>query len=255
MPWTTPTLREVRSLVRDAVNASLPGADANVPNSLLRVMSDNQGALCHLTLQYIDWLSLQLLPDTAETEWLDRHGKIWLVNADGSTGRKMASLASGIASFQGMVDGAVVPTGTQLQSAAEMPVGSISPNPDDYLRDACRHRYLVLEHGRWPDPRYRSWRLRQSAGRHIAVHRGADRWRELGRIARNLAGGTDAETDEQLRSRILQRIQNVPMGGSAADYVNWALAVPGVTRAWAAPEQGPGTITVRFLMDDLARRR
>jgi hypothetical protein len=54
VPWTTPTLREVRSLVRDAVHASLPGADANVPNSLLRVMSDNQGALCHLTLQYVD---------------------------------------------------------------------------------------------------------------------------------------------------------------------------------------------------------
>ena len=29
------------------------------------------------------------------------------------------------------------------------------------------------------------------------------------------------------------------------------MAVPGVTRAWAAPEQGTGTITVRFLMDDL----
>ena len=70
-------------------------------------------------------------------------------------------------------------------------------------------------------------------------------------IARNLTGGTDTETDEQLRARILQRIQNPPMGGSAADYVAWALAVPGVTRAWAAPEQGPGTITVRFLMDDL----
>ena len=55
--------------------------------------SINQGALCHLTLQYIDWLSLQLLPDTAETEWLDRHGQIWLVNADGTTGRKMASAA------------------------------------------------------------------------------------------------------------------------------------------------------------------
>ena len=102
MPWSTPTLRDVRSLVRDAVNASLPGADANVPNSVLRVLSDNQGALCHLTLQYVDWLSLQLLPDTAETEWLDRHGDIWLVNADGSTGRKMATLASGTASFQGV---------------------------------------------------------------------------------------------------------------------------------------------------------
>ena len=128
MPWTTPTLREVRSLVRDAVHASLPGADANVPNSLLRVMSDNQGALCHLTLQYVDWLSLQLLPDTAETEWLDRHGQIWLVNADGTTGRKMASLATGVASFQGIIDGTVIPAGTQLQSAADMPAGSDSPN-------------------------------------------------------------------------------------------------------------------------------
>ena len=41
------------------------------------------------------------------------------------------------------------------------------------------------------------------------------------------------------------------MGGAQADYVTWALAVPGVTRAWAASEQGAGTITVRFLMDDL----
>jgi uncharacterized phage protein gp47/JayE len=66
-----------------------------------------------------------------------------------------------------------------------------------------------------------------------------------------LDGGTDVETDDQLRARILQRIRNPPMGGSQADYVTWALAVPGVTRAWAAPEQGIGTITVRFLMDDL----
>ena len=64
-------------------------------------MSDAQGALCHLTLQYIDWLALQLLPDTAETEWLDRHADIWLVNADGSTGRKMATFAVGTASFTG----------------------------------------------------------------------------------------------------------------------------------------------------------
>ena len=92
MPWATPTLREVRSVVRDNVRASLPGADASVPNSVLRVLSDTQGGLCHLTLQYIDWLALQLLPDTAETEWLDRHGDIWLVNADGTIGRKQATL-------------------------------------------------------------------------------------------------------------------------------------------------------------------
>ena len=95
MPWTTPTLRQVRTNVRDAVRAALPGSDANVPNSILRVMCDVMGALCHLTLQYIDWLSKQLLADTAEHEWLDRHGRIWLVNADGSRGRKLATLATG----------------------------------------------------------------------------------------------------------------------------------------------------------------
>ena len=62
-------------------------------------------------------------------------------------------------------------------------------------------------------------------------------------------GGANAETDDQLRRRVLQRIRNPPMGGSAEDYVRWALACPGVDRAWAEAEQGPGTITVRFLMD------
>ena len=67
----------------------------------------------------------------------------------------------------------------------------------------------------------------------------------------DIDGGVDAENDDQLRQRILRRIQQPPMGGAAYDYEAWALAVPGVTRAWAAPEQGIGTITVRFLMDEL----
>jgi len=67
----------------------------------------------------------------------------------------------------------------------------------------------------------------------------------------DMSGGTDMETDDQLRERILFRIQQPPMGGDANDYVAWALSVPGVTRAWAASEMGIGTITVRFMMDDL----
>ncbi|KYK50047.1 hypothetical protein A1D31_22305 [Bradyrhizobium liaoningense] len=252
MPWSTPTLREVRSLVRDAVNASLPGADANVPNSVLRVMSDNQGALCHLTLQYIDWLSLQLLPDTAETEWLDRHGDIWLTNADGTTGRKMATLATGTASFQGVIDGSIVPAGTQMQSGVSMPVEADSPNQvvsfellEDIITSASTPvigNIRALDPGSFgnlPDDSPLSMGQNPVPGVSTEV------------FVVHLTGGTDNETDEQLRTRILLRIRNPPMGGSVADYVNWALAVPGVTRAWAAPEQGVGTITVRFLMDDL----
>jgi uncharacterized phage protein gp47/JayE len=237
MPWSTPTLREVRTIVRDNIRGSLPGADASVPNSVLRVLSDSQGALCHLTLQYIDWLALQLLPDTAETEWLDRHGEIWLVNADGTIGRKNATFASGTATFTGTA-GAVVPVGTQLSGAdvgfettAQITIGGGPTEGPVRALDAGSAGNLGLGAG---------MTLTEAVP-------GVDSQA----IVVLLDGGFDTESDEDLRARILFRIQNPPMGGSQADYVRWALAVPGVTRAWAAPEQGPGTITVRFLMDDV----
>jgi uncharacterized phage protein gp47/JayE len=249
MPWATPTLRDVRSLVRDAVNASLPGADANVPNSVLRVMSDNQGALCHLTLQYVDWLALQLLPDTAEVVWLDRHGQIWLVNADGSTGRKLATLAQGTAQFVGIIDGTVIPTYSQLQTAVQVnPAQPGNLLMFETLEDITTSAAAPVEGtiraiqpgsiGNLPSGTTLAFTptINGVSARAIAV---------------DLTGGTDTETDDELRARVLQRIRNPPMGGDLQDYVAWALAVPGVTRAWAQVEQGIGTVTVRFMMDDL----
>ena len=236
MPWTTPTLRAVRETVRGEITTSL-GRASFVGNSVLRVMADATAALTHLTLKYIDWLSLQLLPDTAETEWLDRHGDIWLVNADGSTGRKVATLAAGSVTMTGTV-GITVPVATLLsdgvttyETLADLIIGS-SPTAVDIM---------AVDPG--------------TAGNHemgdtldfVTAIAGVDG----SAVVVTLDGGTDAETDAELRARILRRIQQPPMGGAAYDYEAWALACPGVTRAWAAPEQGTGTITVRFLMDDL----
>jgi uncharacterized phage protein gp47/JayE len=68
-----------------------------------------------------------------------------------------------------------------------------------------------------------------------------------------IEGGADAETDPDLRARVLQRIRNIPQGGAEADYVAWALAVADVNRAWVYPEQlGPGTVVVRFTVTDSA---
>ena len=66
-----------------------------------------------------------------------------------------------------------------------------------------------------------------------------------------LVGGADLESDDDLRARLIDRIQQPPQGGDAHDYVAWALEVPGVTRAWCFPlELGEGTVTVRFVRDD-----
>jgi len=236
LPWNTPTLKEVRGLVRDDIRASLPGADASVPNSVLRVLSDAQGGLCHLNLQYIDWLTLQLLPDTAEGEWLDRHGAIWLVNSDGTKGRKQATFASGTVTFTGD-PGTIVPTATVLTGLAdyetteEITVGSGATAAP--VRSLDAGAIGNLEGG-------------SSLGV-SAVIPGLDG----SATVVDITGGVDVENDDDLRARILFRIRQPPMGGDANDYVAWALSVPGVTRAWAATEMGIGTITVRFMMDEL----
>jgi uncharacterized phage protein gp47/JayE len=241
LPWSTPTLKTVRSMVRDAVQGSLPGADASVPNSVLRVVCDIMGALCHLVLQYIDWLALQLLPDTAETEWLDRHAQIWLVNADGSTGRKLATPATGEAAFTAATTNVFVPAGTRLTysgtAVTYVTTMDISP-PTGVPTNAP---IIALSPGA---------NTNLDPGTELGLASTVSGISDVAVVS--LTGGTDTETDDELRARVLQRIREPPMGGDQDDYVQWALQVPGVTRAWCSPlEMGMGTVTVRFLMDDL----
>jgi uncharacterized phage protein gp47/JayE len=238
MPWVTPTLRQVRELTRDNVSTALSGA-AMIANSVLRVMSDAMSALAHLTLRYIDWLALQLLPDTAEREWLDRHGDIWLVNSDQSVGRKAASFAEGMVEMTGTF-GTLIPEGTRLIGGNGVGYETL----EDVLLDAEATPIPIraLDAGKAGN---------LDTGESIALLApmfGV----ESSATVLELTGGADEEADNDLRIRVLKRIQEPPMGGCKTDYEHWALAVPGVTRAWCAPnEMGIGTVTVRFMCDEL----
>jgi uncharacterized phage protein gp47/JayE len=162
---------------------------------------------------------------------------IWLTNVDGTTGRKAATLATGTATFTG-TSGTVLPAFSQIaggagyETTADITIGSGPTNGPVSAVTPGRDSNL-------------------DAGTALALASppiGVDSTVTI--VEMN--GGTDAETDDELRARILQRIRNPPMGGDADDYVAWALSYPGVTRAWAAPEEmGIGTMTARFLMDDL----
>jgi uncharacterized phage protein gp47/JayE len=238
MPWITPTLKETRKLTRDYVLSQL-GAKAMIPNSVLRIMSDSMSGLAHLTMLYLDWLAKQLLPDTAEREWLDRHGNIWLVNADGSKGRKAATYANGTVQFEG-TDDVIIPIGTLLTGSQGVQYQTVTEAviASGGLGTSQAVALTAGVVGNLPDG------TSVSPVQPIVGVTGAF-------LLGDMSGGVDQESDDQLRERILFRIQNPPMGGSQADYIRWAMAVPGVTRAWAEQEIGPGTMTVRFLMDDM----
>jgi uncharacterized phage protein gp47/JayE len=236
-------LKETRILVRDQVRGNVEGADASIPNSILRVLADVTGAMCHLVLQFIQWLSLQLMPDTAEKEWLDRHASMWLKNADGTTGRKLATLATGSVYLTGTT-WTPVPIGTRL-------IGGVNGNVDYETTGT-----VFLAAGGQPTP---------TPCR--ALDPGIIGNLEPGSILRVVGGGpgvdtdatviqmdfgVDEESDDELRDRVLLRIREPPQGGANIDYVQWALGVPGVTRAWCSSiEMGIGTCTVRFMMDNL----
>ena len=241
MPWYTPTLRQVRQMVRDDITTSLTGA-AVVGNTVLRVMADAQAGLARLILKYLDWLSLQLMPDTAETIWLDRHGQIWLVNADGSLGRKAALQARGTVGFSG-TEGVLIPEGFGLTAANGA-------------------TYETLEFLTLPAPG-----LQPAEVAVQALNPGADANQPQGTLIAptvpqsgvsgdvvviDLRGGLDVESDEDLRARVLARIRQPPMGGDADDYWQWTMSISTVTRCFvAARELGMGTVTVRFMVDAL----
>lgn len=233
MPWTTPTLKEVRRLNRDNLAAYLPGADATVPNSVVRVMSDQNAGGAHLTLRYVDYVATNLLPDKGETEWLDRWANIYL------GGRKAATFAAGQISVTG-TEGVLLPIGTQLASSDAVTYQTTAPV---YLSSAATPAPVLALTAGSVGNREQGATLSLSTA--VA---GVDAQATVLEIS----GGADVENDDDLRARVLLRIRKVPMGGSADDYIRWALEVPGVTRAWSSPNgMGIGTVVVRFMCDDL----
>lgn len=233
MPFALPDLPAVRRTNRDNLAAFLEGADASVPNNALRVLSDMNAGGAYLNLLYLKWLAANFLPDQAEKEWLDRWASILF------GGRKSATFASGTISITG-TQGTLLPAGSilgtsdgvQYQTAADVRLSAT----------ATPVAVAALTAGAIGNRDNGSAMSLQVAIAGVS----ADAKVVL------IDGGADTESDDDLRTRILLRIRNPPMGGCGTDYEQWTLSLPGVTRVWVAPqEMGIGTVTVRFACDVL----
>jgi len=65
------------------------------------------------------------------------------------------------------------------------------------------------------------------------------------------ASGTEPESVDQLRDRLLYRYAHPPRGGADGDFVSWALEVPGVLRAWEYVERTSSrTVDLLFVDED-----
>ena len=233
MPFNRPDLPTLIERAQADMDSRLGGSPW-LRRRLLAVLARMEGGVSHGIYGYLDWLALQLMPDTAEGEHLERWASIWL-----EEGCKPATKAQSYAAFPG-IDGTVLPSGTEMQ------------RPDGV-------RYIALADAVARDGRVRVAVEAVEPG--ITGNATASTPLQLtspilgleaqGAADGEITGGAEEESETSLRARLLDRIRNQPSGGAARDYITWALSMPGVTRAWCYPgEMGRGSVTVRFVMDN-----
>lgn len=230
--YPRPTLSQLRAQAAADIQGSLPGADALLRFSNLNVLAAVLAALTNGNYGYLDWIAGQATPFTATAEYLEAWAALKNITrnaptiASGSvqfTGTTGLSIPAGTSIVRG--DGVLYTTGAAVTLAAGVATATITAVNAGSVANSAAATLFTL-------------------GTAIA---GIN---STGTATTAITGGTDAETDGSLRSRMLQAYAAAPQGGDLADYVTWALAVPGVTRAWnGGVVGGAGTVRVYFMMD------
>lgn len=235
MPFSRPDLPTLIERVTADIESRLPGADARLRRSNLNVLARVHAGAAHGLYGYLDWIARQILVDTADAEFLERHAAIWL-----PSGRTPAAYAVGQALATG-AEGAVIAAGTLVKRADGTRYAS---EGEAVIVGGQALITLVAE--------VAGQAGNAAAGTPLNLDSpiaGINATMTVTTSA--LSGGADIEDDDALRARVLTRIQQTPHGGARHDYIAWAKEIPGVTRAWCYPlEMGDGTVTVRFVRDN-----
>lgn len=234
MPFNRPTINELYTRIKGDIEASIEQTTPILRKSVFNVFAKVFAGSIHLLFGFLDWLSRQLFPDTAEAEYLERWASIWNVT------RKPSTFAEYDLNVTGS-DGAVLPSGSIFQSVEEI---EYATQAEITIAAGVGVVHVVA-----------------STSGSVGNLETGDELELVNPVAGidstaivddlNGLSGVDEESDEALRDRLLERIQNPPQGGSQADYIAWAKEVPGVTRAWCYPLWlGAGTVGIAFVVDD-----
>lgn len=234
MPFARPSIQELIERTQADLESRLPGVDAHLRRSVVAALARMNAGQAHGLHGHLAWEARQIIYDTADAEILARWASVWGVP------RLAATYASGPVSFSG-TNGTVIPAATQVETGDGR---AYTTDVDVTISGgSAQVDVTAVEPGAAGN---------QSGGVTLSLVSpiaGVDSQATV--AAGGLTGGADTESDDSLRQRLLQRIQNPPQGGAKNDYITWALSAhPDVTRAWVYPNAlGLGTVTVRVMTD------
>ena len=234
MAYTIPTFEAIRTdYLRDVRNLCETADITPDSDNFVRACGVSSAAdgLYHHQL----WISRQILPDTADAEYIEQHAALRglaLKQATKAAGvLVLAPLESPVPAFPaGLVSVHKPEDGPELLTATVQAWagGEVPPEGIALLCEA-------VVAGAAPQLNAETVTLQMPPT-------GID-----GGASLTLTGGTDTETYTELLARLLYYMRNPPGGGRAQDYVRWAMEVSGVTWAKCYPmRRGVGTVDVVF---------
>lgn len=227
MGFTPPDYATVKADILRDVQNQLPeaatGADSDFGVRAAALAASVEGLYAHQA-----WIARQMFPDTADTEYLEKHAAL-----HGLT-RKRATMAQGAATFFG-TPGAVAPLGTEAKTVA----GLVFVTSAEATLGAGGTALVPVQAGAAGTAH------NLAAGASLTLTSAPSGVQGAASLTSATIGGTDAEADAGLLARVLDVLQNPPAGGNKADWRRWALNVDGVTEAYVFPlHRGLGTVDV-----------
>jgi uncharacterized phage protein gp47/JayE len=241
MPAPLPSPEELTRRAEASLEAALKRIRPNAsPAAIARAVRSEKGLLAAIvrvqskglygTHLHLRWNVDQMLPDTAEAEFLIRHAAIWGVY------RRPATKAVGLALFAG-IPGTVVPAELDLR----LPGGGLAITSAAGVVDASGEVTIALEAAE-------GGVLGNTAGGAtlpiVTVQAGLDPQAAV-LDADGMAGGAEEESDVSLLARVLAEIREPGHGGARNDYRLWIQNAFAVAKVATVPLWvGPGTVGV-----------
>lgn len=221
---TIPKVSELRDQIIADIEGKIGQTIPAMPKAFFRVIATALAGALALLYRFGVWLYDQILPQTADSEALERIGSQYGVFRGAPVAAKLTATATG-------ANGSEIASGTLWQKDGIVyeqsgSVAIVSGTATITVESLTSGAETNIDNG----------------GKISLVSPivGID---TDATIASTVIEGEDIEAIETYRSEILARLANRPQGGAAPDYVSWALEVPGIVKAFAF-RTAPGNVTV-----------
>ncbi|MGX5880908.1 baseplate J/gp47 family protein, partial [Burkholderia gladioli] len=217
MAPTIKTLAEIRDDQLREIQNTLPDADVG-SDSDFYVRASSVGSVVEGLYAYKQWQTKQIFITSADDDMLLRHAAVYgmsLKAAVSAQGTLQLVGTAGLAVTSGLrfTRGALTYTTTSGVTLGQDGKGVVTATADATGSDSNISTATAVQ------------LMTPPAGVQTQA------------TLLTMQGGLEVETYDQLRSRLLDRIQNPPGGGKVSDYKLWALEVPGITNAFVYPHR------------------